>query len=119
MSDIEKKAAEEENIETEAAEVTAVKEESSDTAATAKKADAKKADAKVKTKKKDKPSLFSRIKAWFKAFKAEFKKIVWTAPRTVLKNSIVVIICVAIVAAVIVVLDYVFSTSIVGLSRLI
>lgn len=118
MSDIEKKAAEEENIETEAAEVTAV-EESSDTAATAKKADAKKADAKVKTKKKDKPSLFSRIKAWFKAFKAEFKKIVWTAPRTVLKNSIVVIICVAIVAAVIGVLDYVFSTSIVGLSRLI
>ena len=118
MSDIEKKAAEEENIETEAAEVTAV-EESSDTAETAKKADAKKADAKVKTKKKDKPSLFSRIKAWFKAFKAEFKKIVWTAPRTVLKNSIVVIICVAIVAAVIGVLDYVFSTSIVGLSRLI
>lgn len=109
MSDIEKKVAEEETSEAAAVE----------TKADEKKADVKKTDDKVKAKKKDKPSLFSRIVAWLKAFKAEFKKIVWTSPRTVLINSIVVIVCVAVVAAVIGLLDYVFSTSIVGLSRLI
>lgn len=102
MSDIEKKV---EETEVEATE-------------TEKKVE-KKTDDKVKAKKKDKPSLFSRIGAWFKGFKAEFKKIVWTSPRTVLINSLVVIVCVAVVAAVIGLLDYVFSTSIVGLSRLI
>ena len=82
-----------------------------------KKSADKKADKKAK--KSDKPALRTRMGAWFKAFKSEFGKIVWTSPRAVLMNTAMVIVTVAIVAAVIGLLDYVFSTTIVGLSRII
>lgn len=78
----------------------------------------KKAEKNVK-EKKDKPSLGSRISAWFRAFRAEFRKIVWVTPRNVAINTAIVLVVVVIVAAVIGLLDYVFSTSIVGLSRLV
>ena len=68
---------------------------------------------------KNKPALRTRMGAWFKAFKSEFGKIVWTSPRAVLMNTAMVLVTVAIVAAVIGLLDYVFSTTIVGLSRII
>lgn len=85
-----------------------------------KKSADKKADkADKKAKKSDKPALRTRMGAWFKAFKSEFGKIVWTSPRAVLMNTAMVIVTVAIVAAVIGLLDYVFSTTIVGLSRII
>lgn len=87
---------------------------------------AKKAAAKAEVAKKaaekakaDKPSLGSRIKNWFKGFKAEWSKIVWVGPKACLKNTVVVLVVVAAVAVILAVLDYVFSTSIVGLGRLI
>lgn len=78
----------------------------------------KKSEKNVK-EKKDKPSLGSRISSWFRAFRAEFRKIVWVTPRNVAVNTAIVLVVVVAVAAVIGLLDYVFSTSIVGLSRLV
>ena len=77
-----------------------------------------KADKPQKVKKDKKP-LGSRISAWFRAFKAEFKKIVWVSPKNVAINTAVVLVVVVVVAAVIGVLDYVFSQSIIGLGTLI
>ena len=82
----------------------------------------KKQDEKVEKKsraKKDKPSLGSRIASWFRGFKAEFKKIVWVAPKTVVINTGIVLVVVLIVGAVLFGLDTLFSGAIVGLSRLI
>ena len=90
-------------------------EEGTDAKELPKKKSADKADKKAK--KSDKPALRTRMGAWFKAFKSG--KIVWTSPRAVLMNTAMVLVTVAIVAAVIGLLDYVFSTTIVGLSRII
>lgn len=92
-------------------------EEGTDAKELPKKKSADKADKKAK--KSDKPALRTRMGAWFKAFKSELGKIVWTSPRAVLMNTAMVLVTVAIVAAVIGLLDYVFSTTIVGLSRII
>ena len=69
--------------------------------------------------KKDKKPLGSRIAAWFRGFRAEFKKIVWVSPKNVVTNTAIVLVVVIAVAAVIGVLDYVFSQSILGLDSLI
>ena len=82
----------------------------------------KKQDEKVeKTSKakKDKPSLGSRIASWFRGFKAEFKKIVWVTPKSVVVNTGIVLVVVLVVGAVLFGLDTLFSGAIVGLSRLI
>ena len=78
----------------------------------------KKADKPQKVKKDKKP-LGSRISSWFRGFKAEFKKIVWVTPKNVAINTAIVLVVVVAVAAVIGVLDYVFSQSIIGLGTLI
>lgn len=78
----------------------------------------KNADKKLKSKKEDKPSLLSRIGTWYKGFKAEFNKIVWTAPKTVVTNSLVVIAVCIVVAAVIGVLDVAFNYAIAGLGQI-
>ncbi len=78
--------------------------------------EAKKETAKPK---KDKPSLFSRIAAWFRTTKAELKKIVWPSRETVLRNTALVLVAMVALSAVIGLLDYAFSTAIVGLSMLI
>ena len=85
-------------------------------------APAEKAEAKVKADKpkiSDKESAGKRIAGWFRSLKSEMKKIVWTSPKTVLHNSIMVIITIVVVAAVIALFDYVFSAGIVGLNRII
>lgn len=68
----------------------------------------KKAEKPAKAKK-DKPSLFSRIAAWFRSVKAEMKKIVWTSPKAVRSNSIMVFVVVLISAAAVGLVDAVFS----------
>lgn len=60
-----------------------------DAAAPAEKAEAK-AKKPAKEKKSDKPSVPSRIAAWFRSCKSEMKKIVWASPKSVLSNSIMV-----------------------------
>lgn len=79
---------------------------------------AKKAEKPAKAKS-DKPSLGSRISAWFRAFKAEFKKIVWVTPKNVAINSGIVLVVVLVVGAVLFGLDTLFSGAFIGLSRLI
>ena len=66
-----------------------------------------------------KPSVFKRMAAWFRSVKAELKKIVWTSPRTVRINSIMVIIAMLIFAAVTGLVDAVFSKFIYILGKLI
>lgn len=94
-----------------------------ETAAPAEKAEAtakaEKPAKHAKANKSDKPSVPSRIAAWFRSCKSEMKKVVWASPKTVLHNSVMVIITIAVVAAAIALLDYVFSAGIVGLNRII
>ena len=73
----------------------------------------------AKPAKADKPSLWSRLTAWFRSVKSECKKVSWAGWKAVKSNSIIVIVCVLIISAIIGVLDYCFSGAIVGLSRLI
>ena len=54
--------------------------------------------AKNSSKNKKKPNKVAR---WFKDFRGEVKKIFWPDGKTVFKNSLIVIIVVAIAAAVI------------------
>ena len=68
------------------------------------------------SKKKDKPSLGSRILAWCRTTKAELKKIVWTPKKTVLKNTAVTLVGAVALSIIIGILDYLFSSAIVGLS---
>ena len=73
----------------------------------------------IKPAKADKPSLWSRLTAWFRSVKSECKKVSWASWKTVRSSSVIVIVCVLIISAIIGVLDYCFSGAIVGLSRLI
>ncbi len=101
MADIEKK-----DIDTTAAEAPASAAES-------------KAKTPAKAKKSDKPSVFSRMAAWFRSCKSEMKKVVWSSPKTVLRNSLMVIAVIAVTAVAIGLLDYIFSAGIVGLNKII
>lgn len=65
-----------------------------------------------KTKKAGKPSLFSRIAAWFRSCKSEIKKIVWATPKSTLNNFVLVAVVVVVLSALIGVVDYVFSLAI-------
>lgn len=88
--------------------------------ADAESAKAVKADKKTPAKAKNsKPSLGSRIAAWCKATKAELKKIVWTPRDVVVKNTVLVLVCAVVASIVIGLLDYAFSSAIVGLSHII
>ncbi len=80
---------------------------------------AEKTDVKAVKAKKDKPSFFSRAAAWLRTTKAELKKISWTPRKAVLKNTGLVLVAMVLLAAVIGLLDYAFSSGIVGLSRII
>lgn len=63
--------------------------------------------AKSETQKKD--GIFKRIGNYFKSLKSEFKKIVWPTKRDIVRDTIVVLVLIAIVGAFIVVLDYAFA----------
>ena len=75
-------------------------------------------EKKAKAEEK-KPSFFARIGAWFRSLKAECKKITWASPKLVKQNTIVVVVCVAIIGVVLGVLDFAFSQTIMGLAYLI
>ena len=60
--------------------------------------------AKVKKEKKE-----GKIRAWFKGFRSEVKKVSWPSWKQVLKNSGVVVVVVGIFTAVIVCLDFAFN----------
>ncbi len=66
-----------------------------------------------------KPSIFSRIRAWFRSCKSEMKKIVWASWSSVKSNTIMVLICIVVVSAVIGLVDYLFSQGFSILGKLI
>ena len=74
--------------------------------------------AKPEKKKSDKPSVFKRFGAWLKTVRAECKKITWSSWESVRQNSIVVIVTSIAFAVVLGILDYLFNSAILGLSRL-
>ncbi len=56
-----------------------------------------------------KPSLFSRVKRFFKDIRGEFKKIAWPGKKQVINNTTVVIVVVIISSIGISLVDYFFG----------
>ena len=54
-------------------------------------------------------SFFSRIFAWLRSVKSEMKKIVWTSPKTLRNNFIMVIVVMVVLAIVTGTVDLLFS----------
>lgn len=78
-----------------------------------------KSTEKVEKKAKAaKPSLISRISAWFRSLRSEAKKVSWASAAAVRKNSIIVIVSVIVLSAVLGITDYLLSGAVVGLSRI-
>ena len=67
---------------------------------------------KVEKKKSSKPSVFSRIAAWFRSCKSEIKKIVWATPKSTLNNFVLVAVSVVVLSAAIGLVDYIFGLAI-------
>ena len=80
----------------------------------------KKANTPEKTvkKKSDKPSLWSRIASFARSIKSEVKKISWSTWTDVRKNTLVVVVVIAICAVGLAIIDYVFSWGITLLGKL-
>ena len=80
----------------------------------------KKANNPEKTvkKKSDKPSLWSRIASFARSIKSEVKKISWSTWTDVRKNTLVVVVVIAICAVGLAIIDYVFSWGITLLGKL-
>ncbi len=72
---------------------------------------------KVK-KKSDKPSLWSRIAAFGRSLKSEVKKISWSPWTEVRKNTLVVVVVIAICAVALAIVDYVFLQGITALGKI-
>ena len=82
--------------------------------------EAKDAKTPKETKKTEKgPSVWKKLGVWFKSLKSECKKISWASWKCVRSNSVIVIAAVIIISIAVGILDYCFSSAIVGLSRLI
>lgn len=58
------------------------------------------------------------IKLW-RSFKSEFKKVVWYDPHDTLKSTVLVVIAILVFAAVLGLIDYLLSTGIVTLGKII
>ena len=75
-----------------------------------------------KAKKSGKPNIFARmggsIKRFFKDFKGEIKKIQWPGGKEVLKNSLVVLLTVAVIGVAIFAIDWLLSEGLKLLMRL-
>ena len=54
-------------------------------------------------------SFFSRIFAWLRSVKSEMKKIVWTSPKTLRNNFIMVIVVMVVLAIVTGAVDLLFT----------
>ena len=83
-----------------------------------KKAPAAKEPKANKPAKKEKKPLGQRIGHFFRSYKSEIKKIVWSPWKQVRKNSLVVLALVVACAAVICALDLAFSEALLSLAEL-
>jgi len=59
-----------------------------------------------------KPNIFKRISKFFKELKSEVSKVVWPSPKQVLKDSVTVLVIVAISGVFVFVVDSVFKLGI-------
>jgi preprotein translocase subunit SecE len=69
-------------------------------------------------KKSDKPSLWSRITSFARSIKSEVKKISWSPWTEVRKNTIVVVVVIAICVIALAIVDYVFAQGITALGKI-
>ena len=69
-------------------------------------------------KKKSKKNPFKSIASFFKSVKAEGKKVVWAKPMEVLRNTVIVLVVVAIVGVCIYLVDTGLSLGMKGLKNL-
>ena len=53
---------------------------------------------------------FGGIARYFRELRSELKKVVWPTPKQVVKNTLIVLACVAIVGAFVTLFDYVATT---------
>ena len=65
-----------------------------------------------------KENLFKRIARYFRELKSELKKVVWSTPKQVAKNTLIVVACVIVVGVFIWVFDFVAQALITGLINL-
>ena len=75
-------------------------------------------ETKTVKKKSDKPSLWSRIASFARSIKSEVKKISWSPWTEVRKNTLVVIVVIAVCAVALAIVDYVFVQGITALGKL-
>ena len=75
-------------------------------------------ETKTVKKKSDKPSLWSRIASFARSIKSEVKKISWSPWTDVRKNTIVVVVVIAICVIALAIVDYVFFQGITALGKL-
>ena len=69
----------------------------------------KHAAPKNASKKAAKPGFFARISKWFRELKSETKKVVWPSMNQVVKNTVIVLITIAIIGVFIWVFDFLIS----------
>jgi len=79
---------------------------------------AEKTEKSKSTKKKSKKNPFKSIASFFKSVKSEGKKVVWAAPKEVLRNTIIVLIVVAIAGVSIYAVDSLLSLGMKGIKSL-
>ena len=65
-----------------------------------------------------KENLFKRIARYFRELKSELKKVVWSTPKQVAKNTLIVIACVIVVGLFIWVFDFVAQALITAIINL-
>ena len=68
---------------------------------------------------KNKPKLTERIARFFREYRSELKKVVWSTPQQTLNNTILVAVSVVVTSVCIGILDFAFSTGLTALGRLI
>lgn len=79
---------------------------------------AKKTDGKADKSKKSKKNPFKSIATFFKSVRAEGKKVVWSPAKDVLKNTVTVIVVVAIAGVCIYGVDTLLSLGMKGIKNL-
>ena len=65
-----------------------------------------------------KDNLFKKIARYFRELKSELKKVVWSTPKQVAKNTLIVIACVIVVGVFIWVFDFVAQALITAIINL-
>lgn len=65
-----------------------------------------------------KDNLFKKIARYFRELKSELKKVVWSTPKQVAKNTLIVIACVIVVGLFIWVFDFVAQALITAIINL-